>query len=77
MEGSQIELFSLEETYEALRTFQILGVERDGDNTEGICKTVSEKLGSPTSTTEDIFHALKIKGILDCQTESTEFEVSH
>ena len=55
--GSRIELFSLEETYEALRTFQVLGVERSGEKTEGICKTVSEKLVLATSTTKDVFHA--------------------
>ncbi|XP_078154443.1 dolichyl-diphosphooligosaccharide--protein glycosyltransferase subunit 2-like [Carex rostrata] len=65
---------SLEETYEALRTFQVLGVERSGDKTEGICKTVSEKLSLPDSTTKDIFHALKIKGILGCSTELVDFD---
>lgn len=65
---------SLEETYEALRTFQVLGVERSGDKTEGICKTVSEKLSLPNSTTKDIFHALNIKGILGCSTELIDFD---
>jgi oligosaccharyltransferase complex subunit delta (ribophorin II) len=76
IKGSQIELFSLEETYEALRTFQILAVERSSDKIEGVCKIVTEKLGSSSSTTEDIFYALKIKGVLGCQTESINFDVS-
>ncbi|KAJ1698089.1 hypothetical protein LUZ63_006601 [Rhynchospora breviuscula] len=65
---------SLEETYEALRSFQILGVDRSGAKFEGTCKTVSEKLSSPTSTTKDLYHALKITAILGCQTESIEFD---
>lgn len=66
---------SLEETYEALRTFEILGIEKKPDISTGSCQSVSETLGSSSSTTEDLFHALKANSILKCNVDEEIFQV--
>ncbi|XP_059459921.1 dolichyl-diphosphooligosaccharide--protein glycosyltransferase subunit 2 [Corylus avellana] len=65
---------SLEETYEALRTFEILGIKEKPDITTGSCQSVSETLGSSSSTTEDLFHALKVNSILKCNVDEEIFQ---
>ncbi|KAH0454391.1 hypothetical protein IEQ34_016315 [Dendrobium chrysotoxum] len=65
---------SLENTYEALRTFEILGLEKTYDISRATCKAVLESLGSSSSTTKDLFYALKVNGILKCQIEAINFE---
>ncbi|KAE8709373.1 Dolichyl-diphosphooligosaccharide--protein glycosyltransferase subunit 2 [Hibiscus syriacus] len=57
---------SLEETYEALRTFQILGIEKEPDVTAAACLSISETVGSSSSTPKDIFYALKANSIAEC-----------
>ncbi|XVF81008.1 hypothetical protein PTKIN_Ptkin15bG0121900 [Pterospermum kingtungense] len=58
---------SLEETYEALRTFQILGIEKKPDVTAAACRSISETIGSSSSTPKDIFYALKVNSIVECK----------
>ncbi|KAH1129785.1 hypothetical protein J1N35_001163 [Gossypium stocksii] len=58
---------SLEETYEALRTFQILGIEKKPDLTATACRSISETVGSSSSTAKDFFYALKANGIAECK----------
>ncbi|KAJ6842668.1 dolichyl-diphosphooligosaccharide--protein glycosyltransferase subunit 2-like [Iris pallida] len=65
---------SLEETYEALRTFQILGIEKDADISRATCPVVVEKLRSSTSTKEDLFHALRVNSILGCEIDANIIE---
>ncbi|OMP03060.1 Ribophorin II [Corchorus capsularis] len=58
---------SLEETYEALRTFEVLGIEKKPDVTASACRSISETLGSPSSTPKDLFYALKANSIAKCR----------
>ncbi|KAA3458707.1 dolichyl-diphosphooligosaccharide--protein glycosyltransferase subunit 2-like [Gossypium australe] len=58
---------SLEETYEALRTFQILGTEKKPDLTATACRSISETVGSSSSTAKDLFYALKANSITECK----------
>ncbi|URE45251.1 Oligosaccharyltransferase subunit Ribophorin II [Musa troglodytarum] len=64
---------SLEEAYQALRTFQILGLERTYDISHATCPIISEILGS-SSKPEDLFHALRVNSILGCQIGTQIFE---
>ncbi|KAJ8479209.1 hypothetical protein OPV22_022936 [Ensete ventricosum] len=64
---------SLEEAYQALRTFQILGLERTHDISHATCPIISEILGS-SSKPEDLFHALRVNSILGCQIGTQIFE---
>lgn len=61
---------SLEETYEALRTFKVLGI----DQTVPACQSVLETLGSSSSASKDLFYALKVNGILKCEVNEEVFE---
>ncbi|XP_038972573.1 dolichyl-diphosphooligosaccharide--protein glycosyltransferase subunit 2-like isoform X2 [Phoenix dactylifera] len=65
---------SLEEAYEALRTFQILGVEKSPEISHATCPVVVEKLGSSSFIPKDLFHALRVNSILGCQIDSRTFE---
>ncbi|KAJ3676192.1 hypothetical protein LUZ60_003604 [Juncus effusus] len=67
---------SLEETYEALRAFQILATENTVFKHDTICQTISDKLGLSDLPTSDVFYALKIKGILGCRTGSIQGIIS-
>ena len=62
-----IDLISLEEIYEALRTFQILGIEKKPDVTATACRSISEAIGSSSSTSKDLFYALKANSIAECK----------
>jgi hypothetical protein len=66
---------SLEEIYEALRTFEILGIEKKPDISTSSCQSVSETLGSSSSTTENLFNALKVNSILKCNVDEEIFQV--
>lgn len=66
---------SLEETYEALRTFEILGIEKRSVISTDSCQSVSETLGSSTSSLKDVFHALKVNSILKCKVNDETFQV--
>ena len=67
--------YSLEETYEALRTFQILGLEKVADVSSATCPLVVEKLGSSSSAMVDLFHALRVYSILKCEIDAKTIEV--
>ncbi|XWS46993.1 hypothetical protein CRYUN_Cryun14cG0115600 [Craigia yunnanensis] len=58
---------SLEEIYEALRTFQILGIEKKPDVTATACRSISETVGSSSSTPKDLFYSLKANSIAECK----------
>ncbi|XP_058094586.1 dolichyl-diphosphooligosaccharide--protein glycosyltransferase subunit 2 [Magnolia sinica] len=65
---------SLEETYEALRTFQILGIEKNADISPATCPLVVETLVSTSSKAKDLFYALRVNSILGCQIDARVFE---
>lgn len=65
---------SLEETYEALRTFDALGIETKQDINVATCSQVVEALGSSASSPKDLLYALRIDEILSCKTNEEVFE---
>ncbi|XP_074575481.1 dolichyl-diphosphooligosaccharide--protein glycosyltransferase subunit 2-like [Curcuma longa] len=65
---------SLEETYHALRTFQILGVGETSEINRATCPVVLETLKSPSSSPKGFFDALRVNNILGCQIGSDTFE---
>ncbi|KAH9785364.1 Dolichyl-diphosphooligosaccharide--protein glycosyltransferase subunit 2 [Citrus sinensis] len=65
---------SLEEAYEALRTFEVLGIEKTAELSKAICKSVLGTLESSSSTPKDLFHALGVNGILKCSSKEETFE---
>lgn len=65
---------SLEEAYEALRSFEILGIDKKPDISTATCHSVLETLGSSSSSLKDLFHALRVNGILKCKVKEEVFE---
>ncbi|XP_031284403.1 dolichyl-diphosphooligosaccharide--protein glycosyltransferase subunit 2 [Pistacia vera] len=65
---------SLEETYEALRSLEILGVEKKLDLSKTTCGSVSKTLESSSSTPKDLLYALNVNGILKCKIKAQVFE---
>ncbi|KAG6502587.1 hypothetical protein ZIOFF_034872 [Zingiber officinale] len=65
---------SLEETYEALRTFQILGVGNFSDIGPATCPVIIDNLTSPASSPKDLFDAIRVNSILECQIGSQTFK---
>ncbi|KAL3592852.1 hypothetical protein D5086_011492 [Populus alba] len=65
---------NVEETYEELRTFEVLGIDKRSDISTAACQSVSEILGSSSSTLKDLFYALKVNGILKCDIKEDVFE---
>ncbi|KAG2593757.1 hypothetical protein PVAP13_5NG012606 [Panicum virgatum] len=64
----------LERTYEAVRTFQILGLKYKSVTGEA-CKFAAEKLASPASSaTKDLFHAARISGVLGCSVDAGVYD---
>lgn len=61
------DLSSLEETYEALRTFEVLGIEKQPDIRAASCASVVDTLSSSSSALNDLFQALRVNGILKCE----------
>ncbi|GAV90722.1 LOW QUALITY PROTEIN: Ribophorin_II domain-containing protein, partial [Cephalotus follicularis] len=65
---------SLEEAYEALRTFEILGIiEKKPDVRAATCHCVSETFWSTSSTSKDLY-ASKVNGILKCDVDGKVLE---
>ncbi|CAA2933566.1 dolichyl-diphosphooligosaccharide--glycosyltransferase subunit 2-like [Olea europaea subsp. europaea] len=64
---------SLEETYEALRTFVVLGIEKEPVIRTSVCASVAETLSSPSSALKDLFQALRVNGILKCEINDKAF----
>ncbi|XP_010529362.1 PREDICTED: dolichyl-diphosphooligosaccharide--protein glycosyltransferase subunit 2-like [Tarenaya hassleriana] len=58
---------SLEEAYEALRTLEVLGIDRKSDASSETCGNVLKVLGSSSSALKDAFYALKVNGIQNCK----------
>lgn len=67
MSDLRLSISSLEETYEALRTFKILGIEKHDDVKASTCKSVEEILWSPSSNLKDLLYALRVNGLLKCE----------
>ncbi|KAG8054260.1 hypothetical protein GUJ93_ZPchr0001g30369 [Zizania palustris] len=66
---------NLERTYEAVRTFQILEVEKDKSLTGKACKLAAEKLAFPSSSpAKDLFHAVRIISVLRCSVDSSGYD---
>ncbi|KMZ67725.1 Dolichyl-diphosphooligosaccharide--protein glycotransferase [Zostera marina] len=64
---------SLEESYEALRTLEILGVEKNFDLAavaHSTCHAVVEKLKVPSLDLKDVFFALNVNDVLGCKLHS-------
>ncbi|KAL3644977.1 proteasome regulatory particle base subunit [Castilleja foliolosa] len=58
---------SLEETYEALKTFEVLGIEKKSDVKTSACTFVASTLLSASSAVKDLFNALRVNSILKCE----------
>ncbi|KAG7542064.1 Dolichyl-diphosphooligosaccharide--protein glycosyltransferase subunit Swp1 [Arabidopsis thaliana x Arabidopsis arenosa] len=58
---------SLEEAYEALKTLEILGIDKKSDLSSATCENVVKVLGSSSSTLKDAFYALNVNRILKCK----------
>ncbi|KAK4373065.1 hypothetical protein RND71_008449 [Anisodus tanguticus] len=65
--------YSLEETYEALRTFEVLGIEKQPDLRAATCASVVDTLSSPSSAVKDLFQALRVNGLLNCELKKKTF----
>ncbi|KAJ7977223.1 dolichyl-diphosphooligosaccharide--protein glycosyltransferase subunit 2-like [Quillaja saponaria] len=65
---------SLEETYQALRTLDILGIEKKADKITKPCQSVLENLKSSSSPLKDLFNALKANSILKCSADEGVYE---
>ncbi|CAH9073764.1 unnamed protein product [Cuscuta europaea] len=57
---------SLEDTYEALRTFEVLKIDKKFDIMASTCKSIGDTLLSPSSDLKDLFQAFRVNGILKC-----------
>ncbi|CAA0823956.1 Dolichyl-diphosphooligosaccharide--protein glycosyltransferase subunit 2 [Striga hermonthica] len=64
---------SLEDAYEALKTFEVLGIKKESDVKTSACASVASTLLSTSSTVKDLFHALKVNGILKCELKKEAF----
>eukprot|EP00250_Pteridium_aquilinum_P024368 c2897_g1_i1 orf=270-2327(+) len=64
---------SLEEKYQVLRSFQVLGIKREELIT---CGQVKEILTSSSSLGKDVFYASKIGEVLQCQFSETDLKVT-
>lgn len=67
-------VISLQDTYEALRVFEILGIKKKPDVSKTTCQTVLENLGS-SSPPKDLFYALKVNSLLKCRVNEEVFKV--
>ncbi|KAE8681764.1 Dolichyl-diphosphooligosaccharide--protein glycosyltransferase subunit 2 [Hibiscus syriacus] len=65
---------SLEETYEALRTFDVLGIQKKPNVTATACRLISEAVGSSSSTPKDLFYALKANSVAKCKINDKVFQ---
>ncbi|KAE9460641.1 hypothetical protein C3L33_07396, partial [Rhododendron williamsianum] len=60
-------VYSLKEAYEALRTFEILGIGKELNIRDSTCPFVVETLGSSSSNSWDMFYALGVNRLLKCE----------
>lgn len=66
---------SLEEAYEALRTFEILGIGKELNVRGSTCSSVVDNLG-PSSSLKDLFYALRANALLKCEIEQVFAEIA-
>ncbi|KAD3068558.1 hypothetical protein E3N88_36438 [Mikania micrantha] len=57
---------SLEEAYEALRTFKVLGIETKPVGKDHTCNSVVDTLSLTPSNSRDLYYALRVNGLLKC-----------
>ncbi|KAM0860952.1 hypothetical protein ACQ4PT_046220 [Festuca glaucescens] len=67
-------LGDLETTYEAVSTFKILGVQKDKILDGKACKLASDTLSSSSSSAKDLFHAVRISGVLGCSIDAGVYD---
>lgn len=60
-------IISLEEAYEALKTLEILGIDKKSDLSSATCENVVKVLALSSSTLKDALYALSLNGILKCK----------
>jgi hypothetical protein len=65
----------LETTYEAVSTFEILGVQKDKSLDGKACKLASDTLSSSSSSAKDLFHAARISSVLGCSIDAGVYDV--
>ncbi|KAK1426772.1 hypothetical protein QVD17_15452 [Tagetes erecta] len=58
---------SLEEASEALRTFEVLGIEIKPELKDSTCKSVVDALSSASPNSKDLYHALRVSSVLKCE----------
>ncbi|CAN6913500.1 unnamed protein product [Brassica oleracea] len=58
---------SLNEAYEALKTLEILGIDKKSDLSSATCENVVKVLALSSSTLKDALYALSVNGILKCK----------
>lgn len=66
---------SLEKTYEALKTFEVLGIGKKLEIRTSSCASVADTLQSTSSDLKDSFHALRVNSILKCELKSVTYRV--
>ncbi|KAG9149423.1 hypothetical protein Leryth_003391 [Lithospermum erythrorhizon] len=64
---------SVEEAYEALKTFEVLGIKKKSNVKDSTCKSVVEVLWSPDSGLKALFDALRVNEILECELSNEAF----
>ncbi|XP_016509756.2 dolichyl-diphosphooligosaccharide--protein glycosyltransferase subunit 2-like isoform X2 [Nicotiana tabacum] len=64
---------SLEVTYKALRSFEVLGTGKQPDIKAVTCKSVVDTVRSPSSASKDLFQALRVNRILKCELNNEAF----
>ena len=67
---------SLEEAYQALRTFEILGIGKQFNIRASTCPSVVHSLGSSSSSLKDLFYALRVNTLLNCDIKDEVFVVN-
>lgn len=68
-------LDSLEDAYEALRTFEILGIGKDLDISTSTCTLITETFKDSSASLKDINFALKSNRALKCKVDEENFKV--
>ena len=68
--------YSLEEAYEALRTFDLLGIGKELNIRASACPSVVDTLGSASSSLKDLFYALRVNMLLKCEISEEVFAVT-
>lgn len=69
-------VYSLKEAYEALRTFEILGIGKELYIRDSTCPFVVETLGSSSSNSWDMFYALGVNRLLKCEINEEVYAVT-